>query len=82
MLHEKVVDRRLRVRRVPRPLADIDQLGARPRFDQELASNQAVVHHDIGPAEQLQAANGDEAGVAGTATDQVNLGRFPAGIRR
>ena len=59
-------------------LAHIDQLGAGPGLVQQLGSDQPVVHHDVGSAQQLETASGDEPGIARTAADQVHgAGDYP-----
>jgi hypothetical protein len=75
VLDQQTVDLRLRIGCVSRSFPDIDQLGSGPRFRKELGSDQAIVHDDIGPAEELEPAYGNEAGIARTAPNQVDDAR-------
>jgi hypothetical protein len=70
--HKEFVDLGLRVRRVTWPFTHIDQERVASGFDEELASNQAVVDHHVGLAEEVQAADRDQARITGTAADKVH----------
>ena len=78
---EQRVDLGLRVRRVPRALAHVDQLGVRACLVQQLGADQAVVHDDVGRPEQLEPARGDEPGIAGAAADEVHGPRLLPDVR-
>ncbi len=71
-VHQQLVDLLLRERGVARALADIHQLRARPGLVQQLGADQTVVHHDLGPPQQLEPARGDESGVPRAAADEVH----------
>ena len=53
-----------------RRLAHVDQLGARRGQVEQLVGDQAVVDDDVGPAQQLGPATGEQTGVAGAGADQ------------
>ena len=53
-------------------LADVDQLGVRPRVLAAAARDQAVVDDHVGPRDQLERAHGHEPRVAGPGADQVD----------
>lgn len=53
--------------------ADEDHLGVPRRLGQELRSNQPVVEHHIGLAQQGESTDGDQIGAAGSGADEVRF---------
>ena len=70
VLHQQPVDLVLRHLRPAALLADVDQLGLGARVPERARRDQAVVEDDVGGAEQLDRADGEEAGVAGAGADE------------
>lgn len=75
--NQELVDLFLGERSVSGPLADVDQHRIGARLSQELVSYQAVVHDDLGAPQQLQAAGGDQSGIAGAAAHQIHGAGIP-----
>ena len=71
LLRQQVADRFL-LERLRRGGADVDLLRVRPRRAQQPRRHEMVVQHDVGRRETLQAADGDEAGIARTGADEVD----------
>ena len=63
----------------PRPLPTSMQLSAWPSLVQQRGADQPVVHHDVGPSQQLEAARGDEARITGAGAHQVHRSRARPG---
>ena len=72
VLDEQPVDLRLRHLRPAALLADVDELGIRARVPQRLRRDQAVVEDDVGRGDQLDRADGEQAGVARPGPDEVD----------
>ena len=53
-------------------LADVDELGVRARVRERLGRDQAVVEDHVGLRDQLDGADGQQAGVAGAGADEVD----------
>ena len=53
-------------------LADIDQLGRRVGQRQDARADQPVVDHDLGLAQQARGLEGQQLGIAGAGSDQID----------
>ena len=74
VLDQQPVDLLLRHLRPAALLADVHELRLRPRVPQRARRDQAVVEHDVGRAEQLDGAEGEEPGVAGPGAHEEHRG--------
>ena len=72
VLEQQAVRVVLRELRALALLADVDELRAGPRVRERLGRDQAVVEDDVGGAEQLDRAHGEQARVAGPGADEVD----------
>jgi hypothetical protein len=75
LLGNQVADGLLR-HRLRRRRADVDELGAPPRVEQQPRRHQVVVDDDVGPLQAGEPVHGDEPRVAGTRADERNRGLF------
>ena len=58
--------------RLRRRAADVDLLRVGPRVAQQTRVNKMIEEHDVRGLEALEAADGDESGIAGPGADQVH----------
>ena len=66
------IDVRLPHRVLGARLADIDLFGVGTDMLEQGGVREPIVHHDIGGAQQLHAAHGDQSGIARPGPDQVD----------
>ena len=72
LTHQDFADLVLRYRVMALGLADIDAQRVAARQRHHALGNQAVVHDDIGFAQQAGSLEGEKIGIAGTGADQVD----------
>jgi hypothetical protein len=72
-VHQQSIDRLLRDLVEFRQLADIDPPHALGHQRHDLGADQPVMHHHIRRLDQSQGLQGQQFGIAGTGTDQVDM---------
>ena len=72
VLDEAGVGLRLRHRDLPGRLAGVDQQAVRARLERQLIAGQAVEDEHVGAAHEIEAADGDQPGIAGAGADEVD----------